>query len=155
MHERAQEFVECARERYGIELDVHEFQEGTQTAAAAATAIGCETGQIASSIALVADELVVAVISGPDRVDTRKLATLRGVHEARMAEPEDVREMLGWAIGGVPPFCHETQVPVYIDEALLEYDTVWAAAGTPQAVFPIAPERIREFAEASIVDISE
>jgi len=155
MHERAAAFRERARERFGIDVEVQEFSEGTKTAADAADAVGCDVGQIASSIALVADQLVVVVTSGANRVDTRTLATLRGVHQARMAEPDEISETLGWSIGGVPPFCHDTGVPVYLDETLTEYNTVWAAAGTPQAVFPIPPERIVESAEATVVDVAE
>jgi len=155
MHERAAAFREQAREQYGVDVDVNEFPEGTKTAADAAAAIGCDVAQIASSIALVADQLVVVVTSGANRVDTRKLATLRGVHEARMAEPDEVAETLGWSIGGVPPFCHETEVPVCLDETLTAYDTVWAAAGTPQAVFPIDPDTIVVCADATVADIAE
>jgi prolyl-tRNA editing enzyme YbaK/EbsC (Cys-tRNA(Pro) deacylase) len=155
MNERAAEFRERARNAYGIDVDVHEFPEGTKTAEDAANAISCDVAQIASSIALVADEFVVVVTSGANRVDTRKLATRRGVHEARMAEPDEVSETLGWSIGGVPPFCHDTDVPVYLDETLTGFETVWAAAGTPQAVFPISPDEIVEQSDATVVDIAE
>jgi prolyl-tRNA editing enzyme YbaK/EbsC (Cys-tRNA(Pro) deacylase) len=155
MHDRARAFSERARDVYGIDVDVHEFPEGTETAEDAAEAIGCEVAQIASSIALVADQLVVVVTSGANRVDTRKLATHRGVHEARMAEPDEISETLGWSIGGVPPFCHDTEVSVYLDETLTEFETVWAAAGTPEAVFPISPEEIVECADATVLDIAE
>lgn len=155
MDDSAERFSTLAQEQFGIDIDVHEFPEGTETAADAAAAIGCDTAQIASSIALVADQLVVVVTSGANRVDTRTLATLRGVHEARMAEPEEIEETLGWSIGGVPPFCHDTTVPVYLDSDLTEYDTVWAAAGSPQAVFPISPDDIVTYAEADVVDIAE
>jgi len=155
MHERAAAFSQRAREEFGIEVEVHEFPEGTKTAEDAAKAVGCDLEQIASAIALVADQLVVVVTSGANRVDTRKLATLRGVHEARTAEPDEVSETLGWSIGGVPPFCHDTPVPVYLDETLTDYGRVWAAAGTPEAVFPIAPDRIVECADATVVDIAQ
>jgi prolyl-tRNA editing enzyme YbaK/EbsC (Cys-tRNA(Pro) deacylase) len=155
MHERARDFRERAGDEYGIDVDVHEFPGGTKTAEDAAEAIGCEVAQIASSIALVADQLVVVVTSGANRVDTRKLATHRGVHEARMAEPEEIAETLGWSIGGVPPFCHDTDVPVYLDETLTEFDTVWAAAGTPEAVFPISPDEIVDCSDATVLDIAE
>jgi prolyl-tRNA editing enzyme YbaK/EbsC (Cys-tRNA(Pro) deacylase) len=155
MNERAAEFRERVRNAYGIDVDVHEFPEGTKTAEDAANAISCDVAQIASSIALVADEFVVVVTSGANRVDTRKLATHRGVHEARMAEPDEVSETLGWSIGGVPPFCHDTDVPVYLDETLTGFETVWAAAGTPQAVFPISPDEIVEQSDATVVDIAE
>jgi len=155
MHERAVAFSERAADQYGLDIEVQEFPEGTKTAADAAEAVGCELGQIASAIGLVADQLVVVVTSGANRVDTRKLSTLRGVHTARMAEPDEISETLGWSIGGVPPFCHDTAVPVYMDETLTGYETVWAAAGTPEAVFPISPERIIECADATVADIAE
>ena len=155
MNERAAEFRERARNAYGIDVDVHEFPEGTKTAEDAANAISCDVAQIASSIALVADQFVVVVTSGANRVDTRTLATLRGVHQARMAEPDEISETLGWSIGGVPPFCHDTDVPVYLDETLTGFETVWAAAGTPQAVFPISPDEIVEHSDATVVDIAE
>ncbi|MEF8850811.1 MAG: YbaK/EbsC family protein [Haloarculaceae archaeon] len=114
------------------------------------------TSRYASSLAFLADELVVVVTSGANRVDEAKLASLRGVSpsEVRTAEPAAVNETLGWSIGGVPPFCHETTVPVYIDETLLEFEAVWTAAGTPEAVFPVGPERIRELSEATPVDVA-
>jgi prolyl-tRNA editing enzyme YbaK/EbsC (Cys-tRNA(Pro) deacylase) len=154
MHESVERFIEEAGER-GVEVDVHEFPEGTKTAAAAAEAIGCDVAQIASSIAMVADELVVVVTSGANRVDEGALGAVRGVEAdaVRTANPGEIKDTLGWSIGGVPPFCHETPVPVYIDETLLAYEEVWAAAGTPQAVFPIDPARIRDVADAAPIDV--
>ena len=156
MHSRAESFAERARE-LGVEVEVQEFPEGTKTAADAAAAIGCEVAQIASSIAMVADELVVVVTSGANRVDEAKLAELRDVpsSDIRMGEADEIKETLGWAIGGVPPFCHDTAVPVYVDETLLGFETVWAAAGTPQAVFPVDPERIVDLADATPADAAE
>jgi prolyl-tRNA editing enzyme YbaK/EbsC (Cys-tRNA(Pro) deacylase) len=72
-----------------------------------------------------------------------------------MADPEEIRATLGWAIGGVPPFCHDADVPVYVDETLTDFETVWAAAGTPEAVFPIAPDRVVALADATVVDVAE
>jgi Cys-tRNA(Pro) deacylase len=149
------EFRRRAKEEYGFDAEIQEFSDGTETAADAAAAIGCDVAQIASSIALVADELVVVVTSGANRVDTRALATLRGVHTARMADPEEISETLGYSIGGVPPFCHDTTVPVYVDETLTQFDTVWAAAGASDAVFPIDPSRLVELADATVADIAE
>lgn len=148
-------FREQVAAEHGIDIEVETFPDGTKTAADAAEAIGCERAQIASSLAFVADELLVVVTSGANSVDTRKLATLRGVHTASMADPDDVQEVLGYVIGGVPPFCHETTVPVYVDETLLEFDTVWAAAGSPDGVFPIAPETLVELSGGDVVDIAE
>lgn len=155
MHERAAQFKQRAAEEHGVEVDVREFEEGTKTAQDAAKRVGCDLAQIASAICLVADDLVVVVTSGANTVDTRKLATLRGVHTARMADPDDVAETLGWSIGGVPPFCHDTEVPVYLDGTLTDYDTVWAAAGTPRAIFPVDPETILGCANAEVADIAE
>jgi len=157
MHPRAAEFQRRAADEHGFEVEVQEFPEGTKTAADAAAAIGCEVAQIASSIAMVADELVVVVTSGANRVDEAKLAELRDVpsSDVRMGEADEIKETLGWAIGGVPPFCHDTAVPVSVDETLLGFETVWAAAGTPQAVFPVDPERIVDLADATPADVAE
>ncbi|WP_336325361.1 YbaK/EbsC family protein [Halovenus sp. HT40] len=153
--DESQEFADRVHEAYGIDINIQTFPKGTETAADAAEAIGCDRAQIASSIALVADELVVVVTSGANRVDTRKLATLRGIHTARMADPDEIDETLGYEVGGVPPFCHDTSVPVYLDETLTEFDTVWAAAGSPDAVFPIAPDELLACADATVADITE
>jgi prolyl-tRNA editing enzyme YbaK/EbsC (Cys-tRNA(Pro) deacylase) len=157
MHPRTREFRERAAEELGFDVDVHEFPEGTKTAADAAEAIGCDVAQIASSIALAADELVVVVTSGANRVSEPLLAEIRGVgpDAVGMADADDVKTTLGWSIGGVPPFLHETSVPVYLDDTLTEYDTVWAAAGTPEAVFPIQPDRLLELSGATVVTVAE
>lgn len=161
MHERAADFTDRARREHDLDLETTEFPAGTKTAADAADAIGCDVAQIASSIVLVADdEPVVVVTSGANRVDFGKLAAERGVDadEVRMAEADEVREATGYAIGGVPPFCHHGDhgpVPTYLDDTLTDYETVWAAAGTPEAVFPVAPETVEATADATVVDVAE
>ena len=158
MHERAQEFSERASREYDFEVDVKEFPEGTKTAADAAEAIGCDVAQIASSIAMRADDrLVVVVTSGANRVSEAKLADLLGLDEGdvEMADAGEIKSVLGWSIGGVPPFCHDAEVPVYLDETLTEFETVWAAAGTPEAVFPIDPAELRELSGAEVSDVAE
>lgn len=156
MHPRAEEFARQAREQHGFDPDVHQFDEGTETAAAAADAIGCDVAQIASSIAVSADDdLVVVVTSGANRVDLDRVAELAGAATVAMADPDEVKETLGWSIGGVPPFCHATEVPVYLDETLLAYGEVWAAAGTPAAVFPVDPEELRDIASARPAAVAE
>jgi prolyl-tRNA editing enzyme YbaK/EbsC (Cys-tRNA(Pro) deacylase) len=158
MHPRAAEFVEQAREAYGVDVAVEEFPEGTKTAADAAAAVGCDVAQIASSLAFAAgDRLVVVVTSGANRVSEARLATHLDVDadEVEMADPDRIAEVLGWSIGGVPPFCHATDVPVLFDETLLEYETVWAAAGTPEAVFPMAPDEIRALAGARAAAVTD
>lgn len=158
MHARAAEFRQRAKETYGFDVTVHEFSEGTKTAADAAAAIDCEVAQIASSIVFVADgEPIVAVTSGANRVSESKLANQLGVSadDVRTANPDEITASLGWSIGGVPPFCHDTSVPVLFDESLTQFETVWAAAGTPSAVFPIAPAELREYADATVANIAE
>lgn len=155
MHPRAEEFSEQAATNYGLDVDVQEFPEGTKTAEDAAAAVGCDVAQIASGLAFEADGLVVVVTSGANRVSEAKLATERGVEEAGMADPADIKATLGWSIGGVPPFCHATDVPVYMDETLTAFETVWAAAGTPEAVFPIDPDVLREHADATVASLAE
>jgi len=158
MHERAAEFSERADEQFGLDVEVHEFPEGTKTAENAARAVGCDVAQIASAIALSADDrLVVAVTSGANRVSMAKIADERDLDESavEMADATDIKVSLGWSIGGVPPFCHATDVPVLMDETLLDHDEVWAAAGTPTAVWPIEPERLREISGAEPADVAE
>lgn len=158
MHSRAAEFCDRCRTRFGFDPEVKEFPEGTKTAADAAEAIGCDVAQIASSIAIDVDEsLIVVITSGANRVDLGEVARLRSTDEdlVSMADAETVKETLGWTIGGVPPFLHETDVPVYLDTTLCDYETVWAAAGTPEAVFPIAPRRLRELAGATLATVAE
>lgn len=158
MHPSAEAFRSRAAERHGFDVDVHEFPEGTKTAADAAAAIGCDVAQIASGIVLSAGGgLVVVVTSGANRVSEAKVADLVGVdaEAVSMGDADDIKATLGWSIGGVPPFCHDAQVPVFLDETLLTFEEVWAAAGTPQAVFPIDPETLRDIADATVADIAE
>ena len=161
MHSTAARFGEVAREEYGFDPAVTEFPEGTKTAADAAAAIGCDVAQIGSSIVLVVDpgtedeQVVVSVTSGANRVDTEKLADLAGGETARMAEPDEVKGATGWTIGGVPPFCHEVDLPVFVDETLLEFETVWVAAGTPDAVFPLTPDELATLSGGTVTDVAE
>jgi Cys-tRNA(Pro) deacylase len=133
--------VSAAARDLGLELDLHVFPEGTRTAEDAARAVGVEVGQIVKSLVfLLDDHLVMALVSGKNRLDEARLAeTLGGSHVGR-ADADGVRRATGFAIGGVPPFGHPSVLPTAVDEDLLAYDVVWAAAGTPHDVFPIAPE---------------
>jgi prolyl-tRNA editing enzyme YbaK/EbsC (Cys-tRNA(Pro) deacylase) len=158
MHDRAQEFAERASRKYDFVVDVEEFPEGTKTAEDAAEAVGCEVAQIASSIAMRADDrLVVVVTSGANRVSEAKLADRLGLaaDDVEMADAGEIKSVLGWSIGGVPPFCHDAEVPVFMDETLTEFETVWAAAGTPEAVFPIEPAQLREFSGAEVAEVAQ
>jgi prolyl-tRNA editing enzyme YbaK/EbsC (Cys-tRNA(Pro) deacylase) len=168
MHERASQFREEAAERYGLDVAVEEFPDhGTPTAEDAAAAIGCAVDQIVKSLvfwvdAREADDArldgpVVCLTAGANRVSETKLAAECGVDPSAvsMASPDQVREATGWAIGGVPPICHATDVPALLDPRLTAFDEVWAAAGTPDSVWPIDPDRLLEVTGASVVDVTE
>ncbi|MFC7236316.1 YbaK/EbsC family protein [Halosegnis marinus] len=156
MHPRAAEFREQARDRYGFDPEVEEFPDGTKTAADAAAAVGCDVAQIASSIVVETDDgLAVVVTSGANRVDMDAVAAELGVPSARMADADDISATVGWSIGGVPPFCHAADLPVLLDETLLAHDRVWAAAGTPEAVFPLAPAELRELSGGRPAAVAE
>jgi prolyl-tRNA editing enzyme YbaK/EbsC (Cys-tRNA(Pro) deacylase) len=157
LHQRAADFREEARRRYGLDVDVHEFDaEETKTAALAAERVGCEVAQVASTLVFDADgDLVVAITAGANRVDESRLADHVGVESVSMAAPERIREEVGWSIGGVPPLCHERDLPTVFDPTLLTYETVWGACGTPASMFPVDPETLRELADATVVDVTE
>ncbi len=139
MHPNVIRVADAARAA-GIDVEIRRFPEGTRTAKDAARAIGCEVGQIVKSLVFMADERpVVALVSGADRVDTRRLAAATGASATRRATGEEARAATGYAIGGVPPFGYAEPLTVLIDPGLLTHDTVWAAAGLPDAVFAIAP----------------
>jgi Cys-tRNA(Pro) deacylase len=156
MHPRAEEFRDRAAEEYGVEVDVNEFEEGTKTAEDAAAVVGCDVAQIASGLVFVADEQVVMVVtSGANRVDEDRLADVLDAKTVEMADPDEVREATGYSIGGVPPFCHEQSFPVYVDETLFDHDEVWAAAATPEAIFPIDPNRLADISGGTPIRVTE
>ena len=139
----------------GAGMTVRRFPEGTRTAVDAARAVGCELGQIVKSLVFIAaDRPVIALVSGPNRLDEARLAALAGEPVSK-AGAEAVREATGYAIGGVPPFGHSTDVPVFMDRDLMAYDAVWAAAGRPDSVFEVAPARLRELSRAVVADLKQ
>src|ERR1700686_5109034 len=132
---------------------VKEFPEGTRTATDAAHAVGCEVGQIVKSLVFVAGgNPVVALVSGANRVDEKRLGAVAGEPVVK-ADAETARTATGYAIGGGPPFGHATEVPVFMDRDLLGFAVVWAWAGRPDSVFELAPERLRELSGATVVDL--
>jgi prolyl-tRNA editing enzyme YbaK/EbsC (Cys-tRNA(Pro) deacylase) len=126
----------------GIHVELTRYPEGTRTAADAAAAIGCAVDQIVKSLVfMAADEPVLALTSGAHRVDVGALGTLVGA-EVRQANADEVRAATGYAIGGTPPFGHPVPIRTFVDPHLLGFGTVWAAGGTPDSVFPVAPDRL-------------
>jgi prolyl-tRNA editing enzyme YbaK/EbsC (Cys-tRNA(Pro) deacylase) len=140
----------------GHPVEVRQFPEGTKTAQDAARAIGCEVGQIVKSLVFMADDRpLLALTSGANRVDVGRLAKLTGAGEVRRATPEEARTATGFAVGGTPPFGHPERVRTYLDRDLLEFDEVWAAAGSADSVFGTTPEELRRTALAEVVDLKE
>ncbi|MBW3621403.1 MAG: YbaK/EbsC family protein [Actinobacteria bacterium] len=143
-------------EELGLEVEHRRFPDGTRTAVQAADAVGCEVDQIVKSLVFVADgEPVLALTSGAHRVDTGRLATALGAESVRKADADEVRGATGYAIGGTPPVGHTRPLRTLLDPRLLDFEEVWAAAGTPMDVFPLAPTRLRELADAEVVDVTE
>ena len=155
MSSAIERFSEGAR-ALGLHPEVRRFPEGTKTADAAAQAIGCDVGQIVKSLIFMADDrAVLALTSGRNRVDEAKLASLTGAGEVRRATPEEAREATGFAVGGTPPFAHTQAVQAFIDGDLLGYDEVWAAAGTPDSVFPLSPADLVRVSDATTAAFTE
>ena len=153
IHPSAQKVVDAARQR-GLELEVREFPKGTRTAEDAARAIGVAVGQIVKSLVFLADgRPVLCLVSGANRLDTAKLAALTGTADVRRADADEVARATGFSIGGVPPFGHARPLAVYCDRDLMGYDVIWAAAGTPRAVFPISPHVLVAASGATIADL--
>ncbi len=140
--------AERGLDRRVIELAVH-----ARTSQQAAEALGVEVGQIAKSLVFTVNGAPLMVIaSGANRVDEARLGRLAG-GTVRRADPETVRQATGYAIGGVPPFGHQTTMPVYIDRDLARHPLVYAAAGVPDCVFPIAPDELIEATRGRVEDI--
>jgi Cys-tRNA(Pro) deacylase len=138
----------------GIAVEVQEFAESTRTAEEAAAAVGAAVGQIVKSLVFLAGtQPILALVSGANRADSAKLAAAAGAAIKR-ADADTVRTATGYAIGGVPPVGLATSLPTYFDRDLLQYPVVWAAAGTPNAVFRIAPDDLARVSGATVVDLA-
>ena len=143
-HPNVERVVAAGRE-LGLEIEPRSFPEGTRTAQEAADAIGVELGQIVKSLIFGVDgEVVLAYVSGANRLDEKLLAAAAGGSRCERVDADAVRKATGFPIGGVPPFGHTTQLRVFIDPDLLQFDEVWAAAGTWNDVFGIEPHRLVE-----------
>ena len=151
----AQKVQEAAR-ALGLDVVVTEMAESTRTAADAAAACGCEVGQIVKSLLFRGADSgkpYMVLVSGTNRLNEKGVAEV--LSEAlKRPDAAYVREVTGYAIGGVPPFGHANPVSVLMDEDLLRYELVWAAAGTPRAVFPVAPAALADAVGAQIIQVT-
>lgn len=148
--------VQDALERKGLQCEVVEFPASTRTAIEAAASIGCEVGQIAKSLIFKAKESgrpVLVIASGPNRVNEKLIETHLGESLGK-ADADFTREMTGFAIGGIPPIGHLNPIEyVFIDQDLLNYPIVWAAAGTPNAVFSIKSADLVTLAGGKVIGV--
>lgn len=153
MSKSAQRFQE-ALDKLGFFLSVVEFPESTRTSQEAADAIGCGLGQIAKSLVFKrhSGAPVLVIASGANRVNEKALRALLG-EKTEKASADFVAERTGFAIGGIPPVGHAEKIETYIDEDLMQYETIWAAAGTPHAVFRLKPEELVAMTDGKVVSI--
>ena len=136
-------------------LRVVELPASTRTAEEAAKAVGAEVGQIVKSLVFVGEKgAYLFLVSGQNRLDLGKAQALVG-SPLRRATPEEVRALTGFAIGGVPPVGHNTPLPAFLDRDLLAYPRVWAAGGTPRALFALTPEELLALTGAQVADLKE
>jgi len=153
IHPNVVRVTAAAKER-GLDIVTKRFPEGTKTAADAAAAIGVSVGQIVKSLVFDVDnEIVMALVSGSNQLDEKKLALAAGGAKCARVDADAVREATGYPIGGVPPFGHATQLRVFVDPDLLQYDEVWAAAGTWNDNFGAAPADIVRVAGGVVTDL--
>lgn len=147
------ERVRAALAALGAQVEPVEFAESTHTSAEAAAAIGTEVERIAKSLVfLVGGAPALVIASGANRVDTAKLARLLG-GPVKRADADTVRRVTGYPIGGVPPVGHAEPLRTVIDQDLLTYPAIWAAAGVPNAVFEISPEVLARVTGGQVADV--
>lgn len=148
--------VKAAAEAAGLTIEILHMPDSTRTAAEAAIACGCDVAQIVKSLIFKGGEtgtLKLLLVSGANQVDLEKAAALVGEPLER-ADPKDVREITGFAIGGVSPLGHLTPVATWMDESLLKFETVWAAAGAPNAVFEVTADALQKATGAAVSALS-
>ena len=150
--------VQAALEQLQFNIQIIKFDGSTATSQMAAQQVGCEPGQIVKSLGFMIDKTapILVLASGDQTVDERRLAAMFGVgrKKARMMKAEQCVAILGYAPGGVPPIGHrQAELPVYLDETLKRYETVYAAGGTAQTIFPIALTALQQVTGATFADV--
>lgn len=148
--------VQAALQARGFTHVVHESVQPTRSAAEAAQLVGCDVAQIAKSLifrAAVSDRGVLVITSGANRVNEAAIAAVLGEAIVK-APPEFVREQTGFAIGGIPPIGHQRDLVVFIDRDLLQHAEIWAAAGTPNALFKLTPADLVQMTSGRVVNVT-
>jgi prolyl-tRNA editing enzyme YbaK/EbsC (Cys-tRNA(Pro) deacylase) len=147
--------VQDALRALGFDLTVIEHAESTRTAQEAAERVGVTLGQIVKSLIFkgkVTGKPILVLTSGANRVDEKRIKAYAG-EKIERANADFVRDATGYAIGGVPPVAHVRQMETYLDEDLLKYDVIWAAAGTPNAVFELRPDNLQKMTGGKVVQV--
>jgi prolyl-tRNA editing enzyme YbaK/EbsC (Cys-tRNA(Pro) deacylase) len=147
--------VQEALESFGLSCQVIEMPQSTRTAEDAAQAVGCQVGQIAKSLIFKGEETlqpILVVTSGVNRVNEKTLIEFISEPIAK-ADADFVREKTGFAIGGVPPLGHSESLKIFIDADLLQYEEIWAAAGTPRAVFKLTPQDLQRITAGRVISV--
>jgi Cys-tRNA(Pro) deacylase len=153
LHPNVSRVIEAGK-LLGLTINTRRFPEGTKTAQDAANAIGVVVGQIVKSLVFGVDgEIVMAYVSGANQLDEKKLAAAAGGSKCSRVDADAVREATGFPIGGVPPLGLATRLRIFMDPDLLQYDEVWAAAGTWNDVFPINPSELQRVTNGVVVEI--
>ncbi len=139
----------------GFDLTVIENAKSARTAQEAADRAGVTLGQIVKSLIFkgeVSGKPILVLTSGSNRVDPKRIKAYAGEKIGR-ANPDFVREATGYAIGGVPPIAHAQKMETYLDEDLMQYDAIWAAAGTPNAIFELTPDDLQKMTQGKVVGV--
>jgi len=141
----------------GFSFDLQELPGSTRTAREAADSVGCQVAQIAKSLVFknrATGDPVLVIASGSNRVDLKKIRAATGLKLGR-ADGNYVKEKVGFAIGGIPPAGHSRPIETILDPDLKQYDAIWAAAGTPFAVFKLAPADLQPLTDGRWIDLAE
>jgi prolyl-tRNA editing enzyme YbaK/EbsC (Cys-tRNA(Pro) deacylase) len=145
--------VQTYLDQFDIKLEVQELSQSTRTAQEAADAVGCELGQIVKSLVFKSGQIpLLFLVSGKNQLNIKKVESILGM-EIQKADADFAREQTGYPIGGVPPVAHEHPIDIFIDNDLMTYEEIWAAAGTPNAVFRIKSNDLPGITNGRIIEV--
>jgi Cys-tRNA(Pro) deacylase len=146
--------VQTYLDQFGMKLEVQELSQSTRTAQEAADAVGCELGQIVKSLVFRSGQTpLLFLVSGKNQLNIQKAESTLGM-KIQKADADFAREQTGYPIGGVPPVAHKNPIDIFIDTDLMEYKEIWAAAGTPNAVFRIKSNDLPRITNGRIIDMN-